>query len=316
MIKTTAETEVRSLIAALAAPDLAKREAAVARLIIIGNRAIGRLTAAYEAAPARETRLGILRVLEASGDARALDVARHALGAGGDVAVAAVAVLRELLARGSGVTHAQALDTLLALSTDARAEHRVRAAAIEALDSAPDDVRQAVGDALPEPPSSDDAIWEDAVEGHLPDNPDLLRTACADHAERAPLTVVRQLIERLKDRERLATIGEREAWCAVRGALHQALALRGSKIALYDLRETLDEAAHPLPSGFLAAIHLIGDDSCLEPLATAFSHASPHQRWRHQLAQAFHVVIKRERLTKKHAAMRKALARAPEIETT
>ena len=41
---------------------------------------------------------------------------------------------------------------------------------------------------------------------------------------------------------------------AVRGALHQALALRGSRVALYDLRETIERPPAPLPSSFLAAL--------------------------------------------------------------
>ena len=100
----------------------------------------------------------------------------------------------------------------------------------------------------------------------------------------------------------------------MRGALHQALALRGSRIALYDLRETLDRSDGPLPSPFLGALQTIGDDSCLEPLAGAFSRAGSDARWQHQLAQAFREIVKRERITKRHSALRRALAKAPELE--
>ena len=45
------------------------------------------------------------------------------------------------------------------------------------------------------------------------------------------------MIECVKDREQAATrAARRDDWQIVRGALHQALALRGSRIALYDLR--------------------------------------------------------------------------------
>ena len=100
----------------------------------------------------------------------------------------------------------------------------------------------------------------------------------------------------------------------MRGVVHQALALRGSRIALYDLRETFDRAAWQLPSAFLGAVQTIGDDSCLEPLAGAFVRAKD-ARWQHQLAQAFHEIAKRERITKRHSALRRALAKAPGLAT-
>jgi hypothetical protein len=100
-IKIGAAAEVRALIESLGSDDSARREAAIARLSIIGGRAVGRLTAAYDSAPDRVKRLAILRALESSADERALPLARKAISEGGDVAVAAVAVLGELLARGA-----------------------------------------------------------------------------------------------------------------------------------------------------------------------------------------------------------------------
>jgi hypothetical protein len=125
---------------------------------------------------------------------------------------------------------------------------------------------------------------------------------------------LRRLIEALAERERAqnkaAAIND---WKAARGAVHQALALRGSRVALYDLRETFERAATALPSSFLGAMNLIGDESCVEPLATAYANASEDARWQQQLAQTFHEVVKRERLTKRHAALRRALAKAPDV---
>ena len=313
MIKS-ADSEVRSLIAALSAEESARREAAIARLIIIGGRAVARLATAYDSATERRTQLAILRVLEASGDVRAMAIARRGLAAGGDLAVAAVGVLRELLTAGAGSTHAEALDLLLALSTDVSVERRVRAAAAQALGQAPDDIRQVVGQALPPGASEDDALWEAAAEGRLPDNPADLRESMATRAATAPLPVLRRLIEAVRDRERAkGSAPEQREWQAVRGALHQALALRGSRIALYDLRESVGATTDPLPPSFLAALTAVGDDSCLEPLAAAFTHAPPDSRWRHQLAETFHAVVRRERLTKKHSAVRRALSKAPAL---
>jgi hypothetical protein len=230
------------------------------------------------------------------------------------VAVAGVAVLRDLLGRGAGSTHAEALDTLLVLTTTPGVEHRVRAAAAEALDAAPEDIRQAIARALPPPPVGTDALWEDAVDGRLPDEPGSLRDVLGRQAEHAPLTVLRRLIEAVRERERDAAASRRDQWRAVRGALHQAVALRGSRIALYDLRETVEFTGEPLPPSFLAAMHVVGDESCLESLAMAFTRAAVGQeRWRHQLVQAFHAIARRERITARKPSMRRALAKSPEL---
>lgn len=312
-IKVTADTEVRTLIAALGADDAARREGAIARLTIIGTRALARLESAYDSTADRRTRLAILRVMEASGDERALGLARRAIDEGGDLAVAGVAVLRELVNTGARATHTEALETLLALAIDGRVDRRVRAAAAEALDHAPEDVRQAVADTLPGAPSTETALWEDAADGRLPDDPAPLREAVAVHAATAPLAVLRRIIEFVRERELGTVDGRRQEWRTLRGALHQAVALRGSRIALYDLRETLAVSAEPLPPSFLAALHVVGDASCLEPLAAAFARATPDERWRHQIAQTFRAVARREHITTRHAAMRRALAKSPEI---
>jgi hypothetical protein len=292
-----------------------RREAAIARLIIAGRRAVARLVDVCRDTTDRELQMAILRILEATGDERALAAAETAIAARGDVAVAGIAVLRELLGRPEGGADVKALDMLLAIARDPSADRRVRAAAVSALDSAPADVRQAIGELASDSPlpaeSLDDALWEDALNGRLPDDPARLREAIPVHAPAAPLADLRRLIEALAAREQ----GEprravAQQWLAVRGALHQALALRGSRIALYDLRETFDRAAAQLPSAFLGAVQTIGDDSCLEPLAAAFVRAKD-ARWQHQLAQAFHEIVKRERITKRHSALRRALVKAP-----
>jgi hypothetical protein len=313
-IKATTDAEVRALVDALGADDPARQEAAIARLLIIGNRAVGRLLMAYDATTDRIKRVAILRVLEPARDARALTVARKAIAESGDLAVAGVAVLRELVAHGSGTTHTEALDALLALSTDAAIDRRVRAAAVEALGHAPEDIREAVGRTLQSAPSSEDALWEDALDGRLPDDPGELREVLAIRGEQTPLPRLRRMIEFVRDREQTVTVpARREEWQSVRGGLHQAVALRGSRIALYDLRETVERSAAPLPPSFLAAMHAVGDESCLEPIATAFARAARNERWRYQLAQTFHAVVKRERLTTKHSAIRRALAKSPEL---
>jgi hypothetical protein len=304
------DAEVRTLIEALDSPSEATREAAIARLTILGRRASGRLISTFETTGSRRTQIGILRVLEASGDERALPSARRGLDAGGDVAVAAVGVLREMLGGGTGTAHTQALDVLLALASTTSADRRVRAAAIAALRTGPEDIR----DALDVPAdSSDVALWEDATEGRLPDDAAALRELIPARAAATALPVLRRLVESVRAKENGGGPAARE-WRSVRGVIHQAIAQRGSRVALYDLREEFGRSTGPLPSPFVAAIQLIGDESCLESLASAFTQTRPEdERWRSQLAQAFHTVAKRERITRKHAALRRAVAKAPDL---
>lgn len=316
MIRATSDAEVRALIDALDQSPPARRESAIARLSILGSRAVGRLVSAYESTTDRTRQLAILRVLQTTADERALPVARRGLHAGGDLAVAAVALLRALLEQGSGATHAGALDLLLAVSNDGGMERRIRAAAVDALTSAPDDIRDAIGHRFDGVGSEEDVVWEDAGEGRLPEEPAALMEALDGRAARAPLPVVLRIIEALRTRERTAGAAHRE-WQAVRGALHQVAAARRSRIALYDLRETIEAARTPLPASFLSAVQEIGEPSCLEALASAYARAGAREmRWQRQLSEAFHGLARQLGLTRRHAAMRRALALAPGLSRT
>jgi hypothetical protein len=69
-------------------------------------------------------------------------------------------------------------------------------------------------------------------------------------------------------------------------------------VALYDLRETFDAAAAPLPLDFLVAASAIGDASCLEPLARAWAAAPPGETWwRDRLADVAAEIMHRTRLS-------------------
>lgn len=304
--------DVRALLQALG-QDGDRREAAIARLTILGTRVVPQLIAEYSRTDDRDRQIALLRVLEATADERTFPVAETAIAAGGDVAVAAIAVLRELLTRTIRGADVKALDLLLSIAREGTHDRRLRAAAREALDAAPQDVRDALG-ALGTSEDQGEALWQDALGGHLPDDVRQLRDAIATHAETAPLPDLRRLIERMIERERAqkkaAAINE---WRAARGAVHQALALRGSRVALYDLREAFEQASNALPSSFIGAVTLIGDESCVEPLASAYANAGADARWQQQVAQAFREIVKRERLTKKHSALRRALSKAPDL---
>src|SRR5262249_4383952 len=115
VIKASAATEIRALIAALSDADEVRREAAIARLAVIGPRAVDRLLAAYGATSEREPRVAMLRVLESIGDHRGLPIARAALRGGGDIAIAAAGVLRSLLESPHSQVGADALDALVSV---------------------------------------------------------------------------------------------------------------------------------------------------------------------------------------------------------
>jgi len=167
-----------------------------------------------------------------------------------------------------------------------------------------------------------DALWKDALEGRLPDAPDELRAAMATRGATAPLNALRTLVDAVRSKEREAADdgATGRGWVALRGSLHQALAFRGSRVALYDLRETLADAATPLPTSFLTALHVLGDAACLEPLAAAWGAAEPDRtteglRWRQQLASALRAIAQREKITKRHAVMKRIAARWPGVMT-
>jgi hypothetical protein len=328
-IKPSAATEIRTLLAGLASGDYIRRETAIARLAIIGPRAVDRMLTVYSAGD-RDTRIAILRALEAIADPRALAVAREAIAGGGDVAVAAAGTLRALLDSPADATATASLDVLVATALSASAERRVRVAAFEALRDMPSDIRQRVADALGADPdravhpasrndtaaNASDALWQDAVEGRLPDDPAALRELLSSRASSAPLGVLQRLVDAFHARERDADgTPRRSAWRGLRGEIHQSLGMRGSTIALYDLRETLAAAQEPLPASFVGALQAIGDASCLEPMASAHARAAAGDasaaRWRAQLEQAFRTIAAREKITRKSAVMKRVERKWP-----
>lgn len=315
VIKASAASEIRPLIDALAGDDAVRRESAIARLAIIGGRAVDRLIVAYRGATDSSARIAVLRALEAIADPRLLETARTALTRGGDEAVAGAAALRTLLDSPHAPAAADSLDALMAVALDTRAERRLRLAAIDALQDMPEPVRSRVARALADRgPVVPADVWPEAVDGRLPDDPASLREALPAHATSAAVNELRKLVDGVRAKEKaVRQPSQRAAWRSLRGALHQALALRGSRVALYDLRESLDEAADPLPVSFLAALHVVGDASCLPPLAAAHARAADTGPWRIQLRDAFRAIAKREKITRRHTMMKRIAAKHPAI---
>jgi hypothetical protein len=148
----------------------------------------------------------------------------------------------------------------------------------------------------------------------LPDHPDLARAALARTGGSMPLAALHHIVEQVREREQTAGAAERPAWLAVRAAAHAALARRGSRVALYDIRETLERTATPLPVDMIAALRQVGDSSVLESIAGAYaraidSGAGKNDWWPRHLADAFRTIARREKLTRRHAVMKKIAQR-------
>jgi hypothetical protein len=360
IIRTSSAREIDRLLADLRAGDLVRRDAAVARLTILGRRAVERVIAALADAASPDVQIVALGVLEAIGDPRALAPARALLGApDAAVALAALGVTRAHACSDQPEAAAAALDALAATAVDPARGPVLRTAALEALrEAAPDLVdplleqiphaalrlRQGLGgsadvrrESRGEPRRTADrrslggggqADLSDlravaaierlraAAGDGLPADPADLRRLIGEAGEAAPLALLHQLIDALRQREREELPGPRRTeWAMVRAAVHQALAARGSRVALYDLRETLERADEPLPVGFLAAVEAIGDESCLEPLASAYlrSNAPREDWWRQHVAAAFRTLLQRGHLTRRHAVVRRMLTRWPAL---
>ena len=319
VIKSSTAAEVRGLVEALMSSDDVRREAAVARLAVIGSRATDRLLAAYAAATDSSAKVALLRALEGIGDARSVPLATEVLQKGGDPGVAASALLKVFL-DADPVIGATALDALVETALNPSADRRVRFAALEALQDIPPAMRDTIRAALHEDaaiPSGEhgahDALLADTVDGRVPDDPAPLRVAIVARGASVALPSLLKLLEVARECEERRA-GSREGWRLVRGAAHQALAARDSRLGIYDLRETVAAANAALPPAFLAAMRIVGDASCVDALGTALARARPEDLWwRHQLASALRGIARRERLTRRHPAIRRAIARSPAV---
>jgi hypothetical protein len=344
VIKRSSAREVAGLLENLRTGDAAARETAVARLSVIGTRAVeGLIGVATSEAPSA-VRAAAVSALEATGDPRAIDPA-FALLEHEDkaLALAAAAVLRRALDSPRGN---QVLDGLAARALDTEAPERARLAALEALQGlspkmvAPmwrklkNDpsaaVRAAVAGTGPLPEIDPGSGLQAASTGEWPDDPETLRRWLGADIGQVPLTVLHKLVEGLRTREAgTADPAERIAWMTARAAVHRVLADRGSRVALYDLRETI-ESGVAAPVEMLSALAAVGDRSCLEPIAAAYarlasapaaegagaaagSGTDPRAWWRQHLATTFRAIAAREKLTERQAEARRIRARWPDV---
>jgi hypothetical protein len=181
-------------------------------------------------------------------------------------------------------------------------------------------IRQWAGSAGARPAVAVDprATLEAAAAGE-PADPEALRALVPEGAAGMPLPILHRLIEWSRSREERASAeADRAEWRRLRGAVHFALAIRGSRVALYDLRESLASATSTLPADFVAAAGLAGDAPTLEPIAEALARVpaaldSREQQWRDDLVRAGRAIVRRERLTRRHAAIRRMVKNWPAV---
>ena len=285
MIRTSRAGEVERLVADLRDGAPVQREAAIARLRVIGARAIDKLAALVAHGQPSAARAAALTALEGIDDPRAVDLALGALAdADPEVAGSAIGMLRSWVTREDGT---RVMDALTAIALDTKRPPPLRRGALTALSDLPRDLIQPVLDQAASSLGTD-----------TPVDPASAREWLAEHQD-APLSELHEFIVRARDAGKQEPSPRRhQEWLAARAAAHAVLARRGSRVALYDLREAFDASAGPLPLDFLAAVTMVGDASCLEPMARAWV-ASPGEEawWRDRLADAAADIMHRTRLS-------------------
>jgi hypothetical protein len=291
---------LEQLIADLRGTEATRRDAAVARLRVMGLRALPHLVALLESPAPAGARAAALSVLESFDDPRTIAPAVRALhDADTDVAQAAVAVLRGWLTREDGT---RALDAVTAAAMDKRRDGAVRLAALDALSELPPELVAPVRERAPVDGGDRPAL----------DDPAALGAWLGAHAGTAPLSSLHAAVTGAREREQADPLPlRRDEWTRMRGAAHVALAHRGSRVAVYDLRESFDRATAPLPADFLAAASRVGDESCLEPMARAWAVTKAEPWWRSRLMESAADVVARLKLTGRSATLKRVRAKWP-----
>jgi hypothetical protein len=283
---------VDRLIADLQSPDPIRRDASVARLRVLGTGALPKLARFIQSSDAAAARACAMSALEGLDDSHACDIALGALNETDvNVIVAALGVLRAWVPREPAT---RLLEAITAIAVDRGRDARVRLAALDALSDLPDHLVQPIREQAPPPEAAGPAL----------DNPAVAREWVEAHGERATLARLHDAIKAFRESEgRADTSRERAEWLRARAVAHRMLAARGSRLALYDARETLAMARAPLPPGILEAIEQVGDATCLEPLAKAWS-AAREATWRAQLSAAARRIVTRSKLGGRSAVVK------------
>jgi hypothetical protein len=335
-IRKSAAAEIEILLADLTSDDAVGRETAAARLTVIGVRAIPHLIVAFDRSPSAAAKVAILKVLEATPDRRSAELGSEQLESDASDPAVRAAALGLLASYLESPESTRVLDTLSAFILDAERPDALRLQALDLIERALPHVLKPLRAGLAEDPSSRIRAWASAassagtpvVDPRLaieaaaagqPTDPRFLRELVPEGAADAPLPTLHRLIEMARDRESGSpAAADRDAWLQVRGGVHLALARRGSRVAVYDLREAIDRAAAPLPESFADAAGLVGDGACLESIAdlitrTAAGADTRMRDWHGSLVQAGRLIVERERLTRRHAVVRKIARLSPDV---
>lgn len=334
-IQRSAAAGIADSIGALESTDAVVREVAAARLGAAGARAVPHLIDAFAATASAVTQATILAILEATRDRRALVLALDVLDdSDREPAVTAAAIA--LLGSHLDGEQTVALERLGAVAVDADRPDLERVAAWQALQRMPERILAPLRKRLARDPSgairrlttttsrpasgpvalAPADVLASAAAGDRVD-PALLSEAVVAAGNDAPLTVLHSLVERTRDRQaRERAAADQAEWQRARGTVHAILARRHSRVAAYDLQEAFRAATLPLPDDFTAAAGLVGDGACLEAIADAASRAAArpsNREWRERLLEAGRAIITRERMTRRHAAVRRIILKHPDV---
>jgi hypothetical protein len=338
-IRKSAAAEIEILLADLCGGDAVARDTAAARLTVIGVRAVPHLIVAFDRSRSADARAAILKVLEATPDRRSAELGAEQLesdAADPAVRFAAVGLLGAYL---ESPESPRVLDTLTAFILDAGRPDTLRLHALDVIGRALPQVLKplcarlahdtsstirawAAADASTGRPEIDPRLAIQAAAAGEPADPRFLLELVPAGSADAPLPTLHRLVEVARDREAVAaSAAARADWLAVRGLVHLALARRSSRVAVYDLREALAAAVEPMPPGFAEAAGLVGDGDCLESIAVSLARAPAAlegrmREWHDGLVRAGRAIVERERLTRRHAVMKKIVRLSPAVADT
>src|SRR5262245_43556971 len=233
-IRPSSSAEIRQLIDALGGTDDLRRETAIARLAVIGQRAVEHLLQDYPQSATPRARAGMLRALEASGDPRAVPLARTSLddpSSSPEVVGATIGLLRTFLGAVQPSVGRDALDALVSVALDQARPVEVRTAALDAMRDLPPSVLEPMKQRLaadpnpavrerlaspPEQPGQPALVWRDAIDGRLPPSPAMLKSALAALAAGARLIELQHVVDAIRLHEAHETDASRRAeWRAV-----------------------------------------------------------------------------------------------------
>lgn len=327
VIRRPAAGEAAPLVSdLLQGDDPVRAEAAKARLLVLGPRAVPHLLGAVTSAPegALPRLLGVIELLPPT--RQAVPVLDAAAAHGERAHAAAASVWASWLAAEDRELATLGFDRLATLLLDEAAPSAARQVAVDAIRGLRDHASSELLARLPAaarpvhaatatsataatPGAVDDEPGAPLAAEPVPDSPAGVRQHVASAGAVMPLSQLHRALERARAHQRDARdpVQARE-WLATRGAVHLALAQRGSTVALYDLRELLEQLDEPPPVSALAALRQVGDASCLEPLAAAWTRVD--DGWtREQLQATAREICERHGIGVGHAVVKRLRAK-------